>query len=137
MQKLIVLFFCLLAIMFFPDRSVAQEKAKVEIVSARQKGNTVLFTVASSGNFIVGGNVYVLHIGDKTFSHYKQSVAHGKGSLAFLIPAADFNNLKEGANIYLTYGNKNETEKGMEEMSKPGQGPCWALGKFNPQILTK
>jgi len=133
MQKSIVLFFSLLAVFFIPGRSVAQEKAKVEITTAQQKGNTVEFTLTSAKKFIVGGNVYVLHVGDKTFSHYKQSMH----SLSFLIPSGDFNNLSDGANVYLTYGNENEPERSLEAMSKPGQGPCWSLGKFNAQILTK
>jgi hypothetical protein len=137
MKKLFILFFGLVIVFLHAGKAVAQSKATVEIGTVKETGKNVNFTLTSSKQFIVGNNVYVLHIDDKVFWLYEQTENNEKGILIFHIPAEDFNNLKEGSAIYLTYGNKSMEEGEMKEMCKQEYFPCWSLGQFSKNLLTK
>jgi hypothetical protein len=114
----------------------AQEKAVTKVSVVQQKGETVRFSLTSSQPFIFASNRYMLYIGDKEFALNEQSVEHEKGLMTFLIPAADFKALRDGASIYLTYGQVDVTLTNMEEMANTTRR-CWSLGKFSKDLLTR
>ncbi|MES2702552.1 MAG: hypothetical protein V4649_07935 [Bacteroidota bacterium] len=135
MKKGIFILACFAALSLAPGTASAQDKVRAAITSVKQKNAaTVAFTVTSSGDFIMGNNKYVLHIGENTFDLYEQYSNEGTGALTFLIPAADFKALHNGTTMYLTYGDA-EGEQTMEALSKDGHYPCWNLGKFNSDLL--
>ncbi len=113
-------------------------KPTIKIESAYKKGSIVYFTVQSNKDFYVGGNVYVLHIGDKQFAHSEQtSKADGSGELSFMIPEADFSTLMDGANVYVTYGQllDEDDDRALAELSKQPTTQCWSIGQFNKKLL--
>ncbi len=137
MKKITVLFFSLVLTFFICANSMAQEKAVTKIAFVKHNKEIINFTLTSSKPFIFGGNRYMLYIGDKDFTRYEQSKNNGKGTLTFFIPAEDFNALKEGASIYLSYGRvTNGGTQDLEEVSKQSRR-CWSLGKFSNKLLTK
>ena len=116
--------------------ATAQHKAKTEITGAVQKEKTVEYTITSSKPFYVGGNVYVLHIGDQFFGHSRQYTNKGSGILTFLIPADEFKTLEDGKGVYLTYGHLySDAEENMAELSNHEYTTCWSLGKFSKAVL--
>src|ERR1039457_5440086 len=133
MKKITALFFTLAIMLFFTGNTVAQEKAKTEITTVKQKGETVHFTLTSSKPFIFGNNRYVLYIGEKEFFRLEQSKKNGKGYMTFYIPIQDFNNLREGDGIYLSYGTVDTGDENLEEVAKGCR--CWSLGKFSKSLL--
>ena len=138
MKNITTLLLSLVLIMPFSGKALATEKAKTKIANVKQKGELVLFTLTSSKPFIFGGNKYYLHIGDKAFTRCEQSKSNGKGRITFLIPEGDFTALRDGASIYLTYGNPSvEDGATYEELSKANGAKCWSLGKFNRAMLSK
>lgn len=137
-MKVIVQFLLAATLFCAPQSAGAQAKAKVNISSVRQKGKSVAFTVSSPAEFYVGGNEYVLYIGNKQFTTYKQDNTEGKGRLIYQISQPDYKSLKEGARIYLTYGDlPAETGSTNEELSKQPDSKCWPLGRFTKRLLTK
>jgi hypothetical protein len=142
MRKLTFLLLCLLLTCGFASHALAADKPKTTITSVKQKGNEVVFTLTSARKFIVGGNEYILHIGDKTFKNYRHiSNSPNRGVMAFLIPADDYNALAEGSNIYLTYGRIASDEEdevaAIEELAKANNRRVWPLGKLNKKMTTK
>ncbi len=144
--------FFLIALMFsLPFMSLAQNKHAVsqqhqkltkhksQIHSVVQKNQTVEFTISSTKSFYVGGNIHILHIGDKQFRLSKQT--KGKvNTITFLIPEGDFNNLVEGNNIYMTYGqlfNSPPNEEEAKKLSATCPNTFWTLGKFTKSLLKK
>lgn len=136
MRNLIALFFSLCVLLSFSGNAIAQEKAKTQVSSVKQKGETVRFTLVSSRPFIFGNNRYLLYIGGKEFKRNEQWKKSGKGYLSFFIPESDFGKLVEGSDIYLTYGSVNIEEADMEELAAKSR-KCWSLGKFSKSMLTK
>ncbi len=125
----------------FSANSFAQDKAKTEITTVKQNVQTVEFTVESSKPFYYGGNVHILHIGNKDFSHSKQSKSGAKGILTFLIPVADWNALTEGNDVWVTYGNLLKTapdeQADIKTLCEQSPNKCWYLGKFSSGLLKK
>lgn len=138
MKNLTVLFFSLAVMLCFPVHLPAQVKQNMEMASAARVGDRVELTLTSQKPFFVGGNRYILYIGDKEFYLNKQSARNGRGTLTFLIPADDFNDLNDGGAVYLTYGKvfRNDDAQDREGMSKLSP-MCWSLGKLNKSMLTK
>lgn len=136
MKKTFILFLCLAGTLFNSGKAVAQSKPETKIVSVKQN-ETVDFNLVSSRCFIAGGNVYILNIGDKEFGLSKdQSCRKGKGYITFIVPKADFNSLKEGESMYVTYGKV--FRKGQDRAEIAQQHPrVWDLGKFSKQLMTK
>ncbi len=127
---LLVAFACL-----YGDPSIAQEKQKARVSQIQQKGNTVTMTVTSDGEFYIGGNVHVLHIGSKHYDLYDQDNVNGKGILKFYVPAGEFLALKNGTKMFLTYGEAGtDNELELEAFSKDKEMRCWALGKLNKKM---
>lgn len=138
MKNLIIVLVSLCGIFYFPN-AIAQQVHKARIGTVKQKNNTIEFTVTSSVPFYVGGNVYVLHIGNKTFRLSEQtSDDKNRGYLKFFIPVDEYNKLKEGNAVYLTYGymHTNE-EQEVLAVSKKDPDRCWQVGKFSKKLLTK
>jgi hypothetical protein len=136
MKKIFVLIISMVMV-FFAGKTNAQEKSIIKIASIKQAGEMVDFTLTSSKPFIFGGNRYMLFVGDKDFTRYEQSHHDGRGTITFFIPKEDFNNLKEGAAIYLSYGRVSKAgAQNMEETSKQSRR-CWSLGKFSQKLQTK
>lgn len=117
---------------------LAVEKSKTKVSYVKQRGEMVHFSLTSSKPFIFGSNKYYLHIGDKEFTRAEQSKSNGKGRLTFLIPSSDFQTLKDGTGIFLTYGEMPaDDDAAYEEMAKENTVKCWSLGKFNKSMLAK
>lgn len=133
----ILLTFCLVLLSLSPTFATTKEQMKTTIASVKQTDNSVAFTITANMKFHMGGNRYILHIGDKQFFRHTQSGINGKGQLVFYIPSADFDQLNEGAKIFLTYGGKGESEEEMEDMSKHNSNTNWSLGTFNKALLSK
>jgi hypothetical protein len=133
MKKISVLFFNVLAAVLFSASIMAQEKAQTKLTSVKQSGETVRFSLTSSKPFIFANNRYVLYVGTKEFFGLEQSKKDGKGYMTFIIPLSDFNNLKDGDGMYLSYGKVDAEAVNMEELAKGRR--CWGLGKFSKSLL--
>ncbi len=121
----------------FSGSVCAQEKIAKSIASVKENGEFINFSLTSPRPFIFGNNRYILHIGSNDFYRNKQSINSDRtGSMTFFIPAGEFNSLKEGAAIYLTYGQPSTDNNDLEELSK-ADVPCWSLGKFSKTLLRK
>ena len=57
--------------------------------------------------------------------------------MTFMLPVNDFDALREGSDIYLTYGQPTTDNSELEELSKSDNMRCWSLGKFSKTFLTK
>lgn len=130
-----VLFFSVVLGTFCCLPAIAQQLVTTEISSVQMNGKNVDFTIVSSRPFIFAGNRYVLHAGSKEFFRYQQSKDNGKGVITFFVPVDDFNNLREGAGMYLTYGDGPDNEAVLEARSKTNPVRCASLGKFTKQLL--
>ncbi len=138
MKNITVLLLVILLMLPYAERAAGAEKVKTKVSYVRRKGELVEFSVTSSKPFIFGSNKYYLHVGDREFTRAAQSKSNGKGRLTFLIPEEDFRALKEGAGVYLTYGNPNvEDGASYEDLSKINSARCWSLGKFSRSMLAK
>lgn len=141
MKKRIIFFITCLSIFCFSGNIAAQGAAKTEITSVRQNAETVEFTIESTKPFYVGGNVHILHIGNKDFTRSKQTKKDGKGTLTFLIPLAEWNALTDGADMWMTYGNlfKISPDQNTDIKSLCAKSPskCWYLNKFSAGLLKK
>jgi hypothetical protein len=141
MKNRIVLFITCLSIFYFSANVTAQEKAKTEITSVKQNVQTVEFTVESTKPFYMGGNIHILHIGNKDFKYSKQAKEDGKGILTFLIPVADWTALTDGDAVWMTYGNLFKTapdqQTDIKALCEKSPDKCWYLGKFNSGLLKK
>lgn len=113
-------------------------KPVIKIESAHKKGETVFFTVQSTKEFYVGGNVYILHIGDRRFAHSEQTTnADGSGELSFMIPESEYAQLAEGVKAFVTYGQllDENDEQAFAELSKQPNTQCWSIGQFSKKLL--
>ncbi|MGZ4034629.1 MAG: hypothetical protein ACXVDT_15615 [Bacteroidia bacterium] len=141
MKNRIVLFITCLSIFYFSVNCIAQDNAKAKITSVTQNAQTVEFTVESTKPFYVGGNVHILHVGNKDFKLSRQTKKDGKGILTFLIPVSEWNSLTEGADVWITYGDlfKNATDQQTDIKALCEKNPqkCWYLNKFTSGLLKK
>jgi hypothetical protein len=137
MKNRIVLFLGLCLLIFSAGDSVAQQKVRTELTSVKQKGKDIDFTITSSKPFIFGSNRYVFHVADKKFFLHRQFKENGKGVMVFFVPADDFEGLREGAGMFLTYGDGANNEHDLEHANKMNPVRCASLGKFSKQLLTK
>lgn len=131
-QRLLLSALALVFLFAVPAR--AQLNAKMEIATVHQKDNVVQFTITSDKPFRMGGNAYVLHIGEEIFFHYRQYKTKSKGRIVFYIPSADFDRLTEGNAIYLTYGQMSATED--DELKELyDHHKAWSFGSFSSSLL--
>jgi hypothetical protein len=116
---------------------ISAASAQTSITSIKTNGDKTEVTVSSSKKFYVGGNIHVLHIGQKEFSVNRQMNTESSGVIIFYIPTAEFDALPLGENVFMTYGNKyrkNTDPKDIEEMCRKNPNVCWYLGKFKKTI---
>ncbi len=114
----------------------AQEKAKTEITSFKQKDHTILFTLTSSKPLIFADNRYVLYIGKTAFVRSEVPGVENNRTISFLITEQEFNSLSEGANMYFSYGDLDIDNMDIESYAA-GSIKCWSMGKFSSALLTK
>jgi hypothetical protein len=121
--------------------SPAQENG-ITFTSIKQNDKIVEFTITSQTHFHVGGNLVVLHIGDKVFTKSQQKDEGDISRLTFYIPSEEFQELADGQDMLLAYayqneqaGTLNETERA--STSQPYAGKQWELGKLNKQLQKK
>jgi hypothetical protein len=140
MKNRILIFTCL-SMFYFSTKIVAQENAKTTITSVKQNEQMIEFTIEASKPFYYGGNVHILHIGNKDFAHSKQTKNDNKGILTFLIPVADWNALTDGADVWMSYGNLFKTspdeQTDIKSLCEKSPQKCWYLNKFSAGLLKK
>jgi hypothetical protein len=141
MKNKIYLIITCLSFFCFSENTFAQEKAKTEITSVIQNAQTVEFAIESTTPFYYGGNVHILHIGNKDFKMYKQTKRDGKGQLTFLIQISEWNTLVNGDDVWVSYGNifKTSPDQNIDIKALCEKAPqkCWYLGKFSSARLKK
>lgn len=139
MKNTLLLFTILLGTYAVSAQTNVQVNSATEISLVKLSGETVEFTVESSKKFYVGGNIHILHIGNKSFGHSKNGKSGNKYTLTFLIPVSEFNSLINGSEIWMSYGNKiskkDLTEDEIKKMEKSNPNAFWYLGKFNKSML--
>lgn len=136
----LIILFCLSSIFCINIKSTAQTLPKSTIGSVYKSSEAVEFSVAATEPFYVGGNVFILHIGDSSFDLYRQTDIDGKGNLDFIIPINQFYLLKESTPIFLTYGKVFNDGASAEEKQTVAQTVpelCQYLGQFSFEILNK
>lgn len=104
------------------------------------KNSTVELSILSAHPFYVGGNFFVLHIGHQKFDLSRQIDADEKSELIFLIPKSEYLKIKNGENIFLTYGEFFDAALDTEEakdacMQSPNHGKY--LGTFSSALSIK
>ena len=120
--------------------SSAQVKEKTSVYSIKQNNSIVEVTIVSTKPFIVGGNAYLLYIGQQRFTLNRQEKKDGKGYITFLIPQKDFSALEDGADIWLLYGDINTTTSQSIDFTtyaKENPHTCWSIGKLKKKSLKK
>jgi hypothetical protein len=138
MKKLLLILTVLVGVSATALTVLAQDKQKAKIGQIKQETDKVTMTVTSSKEFYVGGNVHILYLGDKSFSLYDQQNEDGRGMLKFYIPTEDFNAIKDGVRVYMSYGELVlEEGESVEDVCKENFCPCWSLGKLNKKQLKK
>ena len=141
MKKISVFLLCLAMSCTLPQLSMAAEKAKTKITTVKQKGNDVAFTVTSSRPFIVAANIYILHVGNRSFENSRDLSDEQKGVMTFYIPNEDYAALADGTATYLSYGrvtrDEDKTEQVLADMYKHNSRKVWYLGKFSRKMLSK
>lgn len=112
----------------------AQEKGVRTKITA-QGDSVILYTITSTKEFYMGDNKHYLRFGSKQFDRYEQKNHEGRGRLTFFIPKADFIELHEGTNAYLTYGDvEGNGFKNLDELCGQNLSPCMYLGRLNKKI---
>ena len=115
----------------------AQDKAHITLTAMHEKNGAVTVTLHSSKHFIFANNKYYLHIGGLEFSRYEQAKEGAKGTLKFIVPAADMDKAAENAPIYLSYGRVSRDGTGLDMLSRDESVPCWSLGNFSHSMIRK
>jgi hypothetical protein len=135
MKNKITLFVTCMCFLFFATKSMAQEKANTSITAVKKTDQTVEVTVTSSKPFYMGNNIHILHIGNKEFTHSKQTKDNEKGILTFFIPVADYNSIAVGTDVWMSYGNlfkvNPDQTQDIKTMCEKSPQKCWYLGKFS------
>ncbi len=118
----------------------AQVNSKSTVGNVVRIGQNVEFTINAPEPFYVGGNVFVLHIGQLSTDRYRQTDVDGKGTLTFIIPENQYSHLKEGMSIYLSYGvfwTEEATDDDVLDACKSSPVKAKYLGKLTGQMLHK
>jgi hypothetical protein len=119
----------------------AQENG-IAFTSIKQNNNVIELTITSQTHFRVGGNLVVLHIGDRIFTKSQQTDEGNISRLTFFIPSGEFQKLADGQDMLLAYAYQNERGNHLDETDRasttqPYAGKQWALGKLNKQLQKK
>lgn len=122
------------------QKAEAQIPTSTVIASVLTQANEVEFAINASEPFYVGSNVFVLHIGTKSYSRYRQKDVEGKGTLVFLIPKNEFQAMIKGLDIYLSYGDfwsEEAEENEILDACKASPDKAKHLGKLSAEMLLK
>ncbi len=120
--------------------SKAQVKEKTSVYAIKQNNSIVELTITSTKPFIIGGNAYILYIGQQRFTLNKQEKKDGKNYITFLIPQKDFSALVDGSSMWLLYGDLNTiTNQSTDLNAFALENPhtCWTIGKLKKKSLKK
>lgn len=120
--------------------SNAQVKEKTSVYAIKQNNSIVELTLTSTKPFIIGGNAYMLYIGQQRFTLNKQEIKEGKNYITFLIPQKDFSALVDGTSMWLLYGDLNTITNGSVDLNAFAQEnphTCWSIGKLKKKSLKK
>lgn len=96
--------------------------------------------VVAKTPFYVGANVFVLHIGDFSFDRYHQADIDNKGSLKFILSKEEYDQLQNGAPLFLSYGRLFDDQLPISErnlIAKESPDLCQNLGMFTKVIFKK
>jgi hypothetical protein len=139
MNKHILLVGVLVVLLFASTNVEAAKRAKMHLHSAKRKGDSAAIAITSDRPFIVGSNIYMLYIGTRHFDQSKEDASDpNKPRLVFYIPVSEYNKLKKGSSMYLTYGNVYEDdikEEAMKDICRQNPARCWSLGKSGKRTL--
>jgi hypothetical protein len=121
---------------------VPAQENRIECTSIKQNNNIVELTLTSQTHFRVGGNLVVLHIGDKVFSKSQQTDEGAISRITFYIPSEEFQKLADGQDMRLDYDYQAQQASQPDNTNSavaPQQygGKQWALGKLNKQLQKK
>lgn len=131
--------FAVLFILFSIITCFAQN-AEITISESLIQEDELQLTFHSSKPIIVGDNMYILHIGNNSFTYSREKNNEQEGWLTFFIPLQEFNALHDGDLIWITYGNnlKNETPVNLiSEYAKYYPSLCNIIGDLNKSELLK
>ena len=114
----------------------AQAMPSATISGMKLLQETVEISLKSAEPFYAGNNIFTLYIGNKGFNLYRQEDIEGKGLIVFLILKKEFDQLKNGANIFIGYGDK-PSEESLESLCETLPNMYHYLGAFQPEKLIK
>ena len=120
--------------------AIAQAMPNAQVASAIKKAQTIELTIDAPEPFYVGGNVFLLQIGQTIFHKYNQTDVDGKGKLTYLIPMVDFAKLSDGEAMFITYGElfaPNASTQEMQTICIDNPNTAKYLGVFNSKLLKK
>lgn len=132
----VLIVFCIL---LTPVYAWAQGKMVVKLSRITDKGNDIVISFTSDKKFIFGSNRYVLYVGDKTFFRSQQSYdyANHTGHLQFFVPLEDWEQLRDGSKMFISYGLADESVEDLEKLSTNEFPTCWNLGLLSRSALEK
>jgi hypothetical protein len=138
MKKLFEITICCLILFCTFNVACAQQKGKTSITSVVKNNNEIAITISAAKPFYVGGNIHILHIGNKVFKRNEQGKINNKGIITFYIPLEDFKAITEGSVIWMSYGSiEIDEDQNIESLCQQLPRTTWYLGKFSKKLLHK
>ncbi len=134
----ILTLFCILMFAAIVGAQTAGVKPSAHIENIVRAGGNVTVSLTASTPFVNADNIYVLHIGNSEFSHYRLVGTSKQNSLVYNISEAAFREFAEGTPIYLTYGKvKKEGGRPLDELALDPKTRCWQVGTVSNIIDKK
>jgi hypothetical protein len=132
--RILALLFLLCCASFEPVMAQALPKCNVAGITPDGEGN-MAFAIQGDKDFYVGNAQFVLHIGKAAFSLNTQDGP----MLIFYIPLAAFNQLAEGEQMYLNYGDAQaaEDEELLADACRHKSVNTCSLGLFTRDLLRR
>ena len=127
-RRIGLLLACLIA---SPALMDAQDTNTVK--SVRTVNSTVEIELESSKEFPIRNEVVVLRIGKTEISRSKSPKSGSLKTLIFMLTPAEFEQLKDGDQMIVTYGRDNDEVTAMSGRS--AHDPRWDFGKFSKALL--
>lgn len=118
----------------------AQAVPNSQVGTVIKKAQAIELTIDAPEPFYVGGNIFLLRVGNSIFSKYNQTDVDGKGKLTYLIPLSDYAKLIDGDKMFLTYGvliAPNTTEQDLHRLGNDNPNSVKYLGVFRTKMLKK
>lgn len=138
--KVIISAFCATLFSLSTFKANAQAIPNAQIGTLVKKAQTIELTIDAPEPFYVGGNVFLLRVGNSIFSKYNQTDVDGKGKLTYLIPLGDYAKLLDGDKMFLTYGilmAPNTTDQDLYQLGNDNPNSVKFLGVFSTKMLKK